>query len=539
MPQPPRLEIGDVIGGKYRLESRLARGGMGSVWTARHLELGIQLAIKFMDAPSPQAQVRFAREAKAAAGLRHPNIVDVSDYGVDDGRPYLVMELLRGEDLGVRLKQKGRFSIAETAAFLTQMARALRGAHDAGIVHRDLKPSNIFLARVDEDEEVLKVLDFGIAKDTSAASVEGETTKTGEIIGSPHYMSPEQVRGLRDLDARSDLWALGVIAFRALTGRLPFPGEVIGAVIGQILADPIPTATSVAPDLPPQVDAFFARVLVRDRAARFANAREMAVAFATLAGAPTPRDRMDSLPDLGPSTPGRASGAPISAPVSSGPPSPVVMGMLGGGTPSPGVLRTPPPPGDGEEATRNYEPTRVSDELKADLLNSAARVVSSSGTLTSSGTSIPAPVGASTPAPAPRAKSKRAVVGLTIVFAGLAGVSLGAVVFLRSGGSRSGSPSSSSAVNAMVATEVPSASQAPPPAAAPEVSATAQPASTASSSAAASSSASPALGSPPAGVSPPAAVPGPLPSAAHSAVVVPVTSASAKKKPPALPGLGF
>src|SRR5262249_15523448 len=163
----------------------------------------------------------------------------------------LVMELLRGEDLGERLKTKGRLTLAETAALVTPIARALRGAHDAGIVHRDLKPSNIFLARIDEEEEVPKILDFGVAKDTSAAQIEGEATKTGEIIGSPHYMSPEQVRGLKDLDARSDLWALGVIVFRCLTGQLPFPGEAIGAVIGQILADPIPLATSIAPDLPP------------------------------------------------------------------------------------------------------------------------------------------------------------------------------------------------------------------------------------------------------------------------------------------------
>ena len=287
MSTAPRLVAGSVIGGKYRLEAPVARGGMGAVWRAQHIALGVRVAVKFMDAAyasSPTLRARFATEAKAAAGLSNRHIVDVRDYGVDGDTPYLVMELLRGEDLGARLHRERRISLAATAALVSQVARGLRGAHDAGLIHRDLKPGNIFLA-VAEDEETVKVLDFGIAKD-SAARFGGETTATGDMMGSPQYMSPEQVRGARDLDPRSDVWAIGVIVFRCLTGRLPFDADVVGAVIGQILADPIPIATRLAPDLPPAIDAFFARALARDRAARFGSVRELSAALSALAGAP-------------------------------------------------------------------------------------------------------------------------------------------------------------------------------------------------------------------------------------------------------------
>jgi serine/threonine-protein kinase len=207
--------------------------------------------------------------------------VQVLDYGIEDGLPYLVMELLVGEDLGKRLHRERRLMPAALSRILMQAARGLRTAHEAGVVHRDLKPANLFLARVD-DEEIVKILDFGIAKGTQAEPL-GDATKTGSLMGSPHYMSPEQVRGMRDIDPRSDVWSLAVIAFRALTGRLPFPGNAVGEVIAQILADPIPIASRIAPDLPPEVDGFFARGFARDRTQRFQTARELAEAFAAVA----------------------------------------------------------------------------------------------------------------------------------------------------------------------------------------------------------------------------------------------------------------
>jgi serine/threonine protein kinase len=281
-----QLAPGTILAGKYRLEHPLATGGMGSIWAGRHLQLDVPVAMKFMEGgnASGAGHARFEREARWVAALRNQHVVQVLDYGVEDGVPYLVMELLIGEDLGERLSRERRISLASAAKILAQTARGLRTAHEARVVHRDLKPANIFLARVD-DEEVVKILDFGIAKEAVLPTL-NESTKTGELMGSPHYMSPEQVRGARDLDARSDLWSLAVILFRALTGKLPFPGDAIGAVIAQVLADPIPMASLVAPDLPPQLDVFFARGFARDRAQRFQTAREMAEAFAAIVNLP-------------------------------------------------------------------------------------------------------------------------------------------------------------------------------------------------------------------------------------------------------------
>ncbi|MFO0593099.1 MAG: serine/threonine-protein kinase [Polyangiaceae bacterium] len=275
---------GAIIGGKYRIERPLARGGMGSVWVARHVQLGSEVALKFLDASfavSPAHRMRFEREARAAANLKSPHVVHVSDYGFEADAPYLVMELLEGEDLNQRLHRIGRMGLPDTGRVLAQAAKALRKAHEAGIAHRDLKPANLFLARVD-DEEMVKVLDFGIAKEQHAAV--GDATKTGEIMGSPHYMSPEQVRAEKDLDHRTDIWSVGVILFRMVTGQLPFPGDQIGPVLAKILTDPIPQATRVAPDLPPAMDTFFLRALSRDRTQRFQSIAEMVDAFHLAAG---------------------------------------------------------------------------------------------------------------------------------------------------------------------------------------------------------------------------------------------------------------
>ncbi|WP_437766299.1 protein kinase [Sorangium sp. So ce281] len=283
------VEPGTIVGDKYRLEGPLSRGGMGSVWLARHLQLGAPAAIKFMDpehAASPEFRARFYREARTAANLDSPHVVSVQDYGIWGAVPYLVMELLRGEDLSRRLRRVRRVSLAEAARIAVQTGKALRRAHESGLVHRDLKPGNLFLSRVDEDEEIVKILDFGIAKQLTGKLLTDETTRTGELLGSPFYMSPEQARGDRNLDARSDLWSLGVILFRAVTGKLPFEGDVLGAVLSRILVEPIPLATHLAPDVPADLDLFFLRALSRDRAQRFQSAQEMVHAFVVAAGDP-------------------------------------------------------------------------------------------------------------------------------------------------------------------------------------------------------------------------------------------------------------
>src|SRR6185312_8055600 len=173
---------------------------------------------------------------------------------------------------------------AQTMAILEPACRALRHAHEAGLVHRDLKPGNLFLAR-QGGEEVVKILDFGIAKDTSSA-FGGATTKTGSMLGSPLYMSPEQVRSSNKVDLRSDLWSLGVIAFRCLTGQLPFYSEEVGEVLIEVCTAPVPRPTQVAPDLGPEVDAFFERALARDLDQRFQSATAFAAALSSLAASP-------------------------------------------------------------------------------------------------------------------------------------------------------------------------------------------------------------------------------------------------------------
>lgn len=299
------LAAGDVIAGKYRLDRVIGRGGMGSVWAARHAQLDMPVALKFIDpvADAPEARARFEREARAAGQLRSPHVVQILDHGIDGDRPYIAMELLEGEDLGERLRREGRLSVAAAARILTQAAKALRRAHEAGIIHRDLKPSNIFLARFDDDE-VVKLLDFGVAKLHVSGAIEGgnQFTQTGVVFGSPSYMSPEQARGVRVLDHRSDLWSLAVILFRAITGVKPFSASSIGDLVIKLCIDPLPVPSSIAPDLPRGVDAFFARAFERDPEKRFATAVEMAAAFEASFGA-SPSAEPASVAPRPPSTP--------------------------------------------------------------------------------------------------------------------------------------------------------------------------------------------------------------------------------------------
>ena len=274
-PQPDTL-----IDGRWRLESVLASGGMGSVWKGRHDKLGSAAAIKFMlptGASTKEARRRFEREAIAAAQLKSPHIVRVLDHGLVSGVPYTVMELLEGEDLAARLRRKHRLSVPECCELLRQACDGLSEAHAADIIHRDLKPANLFITN-QRGEDQLKILDFGVAK---ALGLDGEQTSSGVIIGSPQYMSPEQARA-QTVDARSDLWSLGVIAFRLLTGKRLFAGQDIVDTVLQICTGPIPVASKLAADLPPAVDEFMRTALARDAAKRFQTAQEMANAFGAL-----------------------------------------------------------------------------------------------------------------------------------------------------------------------------------------------------------------------------------------------------------------
>jgi serine/threonine protein kinase len=279
----------ELVAGKYRLTRLIGRGGMGSVWEGIHSSLGTRVAVKFIDSEyinSDEIRARFANEARAAAKLVSKHVVQVFDHGAcADGRSYIVMEFLSGEALDHRLDRVGRLSPAETVRIITQVCRGLAKAHSAGIVHRDLKPENIFLVWDEEDgADIAKVVDFGIAKFTDASIAASSATRTGSVLGTPFYMSPEQARGLRTVDRRTDLWALGVVTYRCLVGALPFEGEALGDLLVKICTAPLPVPSQMLPGLPAAFDAWFSRALDRDPDQRFASATDFAEALCSALG---------------------------------------------------------------------------------------------------------------------------------------------------------------------------------------------------------------------------------------------------------------
>jgi serine/threonine-protein kinase len=269
--------IGSIVASRFQLVRELGRGSMGSVWLADHLTLQLRCAVKFMTGETqrdPNFRTRFEFEARAIAQLQSPHVVRILDYAVADDVPFIAMEFLQGEDLCARLSTAGRLDPATTYRIVSQVARGLAKAHLAGLVHRDIKPENIFLAQED-DEEVVKLLDFGVAK-SAAFALQGTGTQAGSLVGTPAYMSPEQARGTREVDHRSDLWSLAVIAYQCLTGKLPFESPTLGDLFGQIMYEAMPVPSKVAPWLTPQFDAWWARAASRNADDRFASARELA-----------------------------------------------------------------------------------------------------------------------------------------------------------------------------------------------------------------------------------------------------------------------
>lgn len=280
---------GIILGGKYRLISEIGRGGMGSVWRAEHLAWEAPVALKIMNrdiTARPEAVARFEREVRLAAGLRSPHVVQVLDHGLDEATqtPFIAMELLEGESLARRLRRLGPLSPAETFDVFSQLVRALARAHAAGIVHRDLKPDNVFLVRNDE-EQLAKVLDFGVAKWTAPDISESGLTRPGSVVGTPYYMSPEQIQGSREIDHRADLWALAAIACECLTGRRPFEAPDFAQLAVMLLGNqgrPLPSSLGPVPE---GFDAWFSRATDPDIHRRFQTAREMAQTLAPLCDA--------------------------------------------------------------------------------------------------------------------------------------------------------------------------------------------------------------------------------------------------------------
>ena len=285
-------QVGEVIAGKYRVDSELGSGGMGVVLCATHLDLGQRVAIKVLtvsdeDERRDEARSRFLREGRATAALVSDHVVRVYDVGtLESGAPFMVMELLRGYDLARILLQQGPLSIERACDCVRQAADAIACAHAQNIVHRDLKPSNLFLTQRSDGTPLVKVLDFGISKTTGSEPerITSNLTADRSVLGTPFYMSPEQVRDAKAVDQRTDIWSLGLILHELLSGSPAFEGTTLPGVCAAIAADPPAALRLKRPEVPPEVEAIVLRCLEKDPAKRFQSARELVAALAPWTG---------------------------------------------------------------------------------------------------------------------------------------------------------------------------------------------------------------------------------------------------------------
>jgi eukaryotic-like serine/threonine-protein kinase len=277
---------GDVLAGKYRIDKILGAGGMGVVVAAHHIRLDEKVAIKFLlpeTLGNAEAVARFEREARAAVKIKSEHVARVTDVGtLETGAPYMVMEYLEGGDLSGWIQKRGALPAEQAVEFLLQACDAIADAHSLGIVHRDLKPANLFCIQRNDGFFSVKVLDFGISKVTGMAGSGPDMgmTKTAAVMGSPYYMSPEQVQSSRNVDPRSDIWSLGIILYELLTGRVPFGGDTIAELVLKIMTAPAPPLRQLRPDVPEGIEAVVLRCLEKDRAHRYSNVAELAFALA-------------------------------------------------------------------------------------------------------------------------------------------------------------------------------------------------------------------------------------------------------------------
>ncbi len=271
------MQPGKQIAENLRLVRLLGRGAMGSVWLADHLALQSQVAVKFMAPAMAEDEIsiqRFRQEAKAAAEIRSPHVVQVFDHGqTEDGQLYIVMELLEGEPLDRRVKRLGALPQSQVLSLVVQTCKALAKAHERGIIHRDIKPANVFL--LGEDEVFVKLLDFGVAKFSGAEAI--NMTAAGNMVGTPAFMSPEQLFHGREIDHRGDLWSVAVVAYYAITGVRPFEGATLGELCVSIKRGVFHMPSHLRSELPAEVDQWFVRAFHPDLGQRFRTAKEMAL----------------------------------------------------------------------------------------------------------------------------------------------------------------------------------------------------------------------------------------------------------------------
>ena len=313
---------GEIIAGKYRVERLLGAGGMGVVVAASHLSLGQPFAVKLMLpelATSPEFSARFLREARAAAAIHGEHAVRIFDVATaEDGTLYMVMELLDGQDLGQLIKERPALPIEEAVGYILQACDALADAHSQGIVHRDLKPGNLFLARRSKGSPILKVLDFGISKSTTLDGAQTVPTLTApdSVLGTPYYMSPEQLRNTKSVDARTDIWSLGLILHKLITGFSAFESDSVSEHISMIAADPPAPLRLRRPDAPAALEAIVLRCLEKDASRRFEDIGHLVTALAPFAAARSQLEPLSELlspaavPQPAPSSPGPGETAP-------------------------------------------------------------------------------------------------------------------------------------------------------------------------------------------------------------------------------------